>query len=129
LDRQSAVSGSSTGAGTVEGSAPSVEDFIELFFSNSDPQFTQMTEATIGDTVRVVLRMTTNGTSSLVATPLKVVANKPKKKKTRNTYPVEKSPFPLALFRNGTTEPSNSKEPGLILLLLLLLLLHPLHFC
>jgi hypothetical protein len=45
----------------VEGSAPSVEDFIELFFSNSDPQFTQLTEATIGDTLRVVLRMTTNG--------------------------------------------------------------------
>ncbi|OWA53978.1 hypothetical protein BV898_18401 [Hypsibius exemplaris] len=77
FDRQTAVSGTSTGAGTVEGSAPSVEDFIELFFSNSDPQFTQMTEATIGDTVRVVLRMATNVAYSTMKPEFCVVSNKP----------------------------------------------------
>ncbi|XP_055356012.1 uncharacterized protein LOC129601119 isoform X2 [Paramacrobiotus metropolitanus] len=73
FDRQSAVSG----AGTVEGSAPSVEDFIELFFANSDPQFTPMTEATIGDTVRIVLRMTTNVAYSTMKPEFCIVSNKP----------------------------------------------------
>lgn len=109
FDRQSAVSG----AGTVEGSAPSVEDFIELFFSNSDPQFTSMTEATIGDTVRIVLRMTTNGTDtannllnqhmSIRALPLKILTKRPtaaagkKSKKIRQSFIPASAMQPLAL--------------------------------